>query len=57
MGAATTEPALIAIDWGTTNVRAALLDGAGRVLAESASDEGIGSVPAGGHADRKDFGR
>ena len=44
------EPALIAVDWGTTNVRAALIDGAGRVIAEAASDDGIGTVPAGGHA-------
>lgn len=49
--AASTAPALIAVDWGTTNVRAALLDASGRVLAEAASEEGIGSVPPGGHAE------
>ena len=41
--------ALIAVDWGTTRLRAMLLDAGGRVLAETSSDEGIGSVPAGGH--------
>jgi 2-dehydro-3-deoxygalactonokinase len=43
------EGALIAVDWGTTRLRAMLLDGGGRILAERASDDGIGSVPAGGH--------
>ncbi len=40
---------LIAVDWGTTNLRAMLLDGDGRVLGEVASHDGIASVPAGGH--------
>jgi 2-dehydro-3-deoxygalactonokinase len=40
---------LIAVDWGTSRLRAMLVDGQGRVLAEAASDEGIGAI-AGGHA-------
>lgn len=43
------EGALIAVDWGTTRLRAMLLDAGGRVLAETSSDEGIGSVPPGAH--------
>jgi 2-dehydro-3-deoxygalactonokinase len=43
------EGALIAVDWGTTRLRAMLLDRGGRILAERASDDGIGSVPPGGH--------
>ena len=50
MGAASAGPALIAVDWGTSNVRMALIDAGGRVLAETGSDEGISAVPAGGHA-------
>lgn len=45
----TDEGTLIAVDWGTTRLRAMLLDGGGHILAERASDDGIGSVPAGGH--------
>jgi 2-dehydro-3-deoxygalactonokinase len=41
--------ALIAVDWGTTNVRTMLLDGHGHVIAEATSADGIGSVPPGGH--------
>jgi len=41
--------ALIAIDWGTSHVRARLVDGAGTVLAESRSDDGIARLAAGAH--------
>ena len=39
---------MIAIDWGTTSLRGALLDDAGRVLHERSAPRGILSVPAGG---------
>jgi 2-dehydro-3-deoxygalactonokinase len=39
---------LIAVDWGTSRLRAMLVDTEGRILAEAASDEGIGAM-AGGH--------
>ena len=39
---------LIAVDWGTSRLRAMLVDAEGRILAEAASDEGIGAT-AGGH--------
>ncbi len=39
---------LIAIDWGTSRLRAWLVDSGGRVLAERASDKGIGAL-SGGH--------
>jgi 2-dehydro-3-deoxygalactonokinase len=42
--------ALVAIDWGTSNVRARLVDGDGAVLAESKSDDGIARLSAGEHA-------
>jgi 2-dehydro-3-deoxygalactonokinase len=38
---------LLAVDWGTTSLRAALLDADGKVLAENASPQGILAVPAG----------
>lgn len=41
---------LIAVDWGTTSLRAARLDAQGRVEEERASPQGILSVPAGGFA-------
>ena len=41
--------ALIAVDWGTSNVRARLVDGAGSVLAEAKSDDGIARLSAGAH--------
>jgi len=41
-------PASIAVDWGTTHVRAYLLDAQGAILARQAGDEGIMAVPAGG---------
>ena len=34
-------PAIAAIDWGTTRLRAWLLDGAGRILAEQRGDDGL----------------
>ncbi len=37
------------MDWGTSRLRARLLDAAGRVLAEADSDDGIARVAAGGH--------
>lgn len=39
---------MIAIDWGTTSLRGALLDDQGRVREERAAPRGILSVPAGG---------
>jgi 2-dehydro-3-deoxygalactonokinase len=41
---------LVAVDWGTSSFRAALLDSRGQVLDERASDRGILSVPADGFA-------
>ncbi|MFZ3119650.1 MAG: 2-dehydro-3-deoxygalactonokinase [Variovorax sp.] len=38
---------LVAIDWGTSSLRGALLDAAGRVLEERSAPRGILSVPAG----------
>jgi len=43
------EGVLIAVDWGTTRLRAMLLDRDGRVVAEAASEDGIARVEAGGH--------
>lgn len=40
---------LIAVDWGTTRLRARLVDGGGAVLAEAASDQGIGALSPGQH--------
>ena len=34
----------IAADWGTSNLRAFALDGAGRVIAEASSDDGMGKL-------------
>jgi 2-dehydro-3-deoxygalactonokinase len=39
---------LLAVDWGTSSLRGALIDPQGRVLSERASARGILSVPAGG---------
>ena len=38
---------LVAVDWGTSSLRGALLDAAGRVLEQRAFERGILSVPAG----------
>ncbi len=43
-----TEPLLLAIDWGTTALRGALLADGGTVLAERASPRGLLGVPPGG---------
>ena len=42
MTASFDQAALIALDWGTTNVRAALLDGSGNVLDEKRGESGVG---------------
>lgn len=44
-------PHLLAVDWGTTSLRAALLDPQGQVLEERAFTHGILTVPAGGFAE------
>ena len=49
MADALTYGALIAVDWGTSHVRARLTDGAGAVLAEAKSDDGIARLSAGEH--------
>jgi len=38
---------LIAVDWGTSRLRAMLLDAEGRVVTEAESDEGIGATAGG----------
>ncbi|MFZ9299017.1 MAG: 2-dehydro-3-deoxygalactonokinase [Hylemonella sp.] len=43
-------PSLLAVDWGTTSLRGALLDAAGQVIEERAFARGILSVPAGAFA-------
>lgn len=43
------QAALIAVDWGTSRLRAMLLSAGGAVLAEAGSDDGIGKVAAGSH--------
>ena len=40
--------ALVAIDWGTSSLRAGRIDGSGHVLEQRASERGILTVPAGG---------
>jgi 2-dehydro-3-deoxygalactonokinase len=49
MGADTSAAALIAVDWGTSRLRAFLVDHDGRALAEADSDQGIGTLAAGQH--------
>lgn len=44
----TPSPRLVAVDWGTTRLRAWLLDSSGAVLDRTSADEGIMAVPAGG---------
>lgn len=41
---------LVAVDWGTSSLRGALLNSAGQVLDERAFDRGIMTVPPGGFA-------
>ena len=43
-------PALLAVDWGTTALRGALLAADGRVLAQHASERGLLSIAEGGWA-------
>lgn len=40
---------LIAVDWGTTRLRARLVDGKGALVAEANSDRGIGVLNGSGH--------
>lgn len=42
------QPAAILVDWGTTNFRAWLVDGDGKVIERSEAPAGIMQVPAGG---------
>ena len=44
-------PQLLALDWGTSNLRACLLGDGGRVLDTRAAALGVMAVPAGGFAD------
>jgi 2-dehydro-3-deoxygalactonokinase len=46
---ATPEAKLVAVDWGTTNLRARLVDGSGAVMDEHKSDQGIGVLNGSGH--------
>ena len=46
-----TRPCLIALDWGTSNLRASLLGAAGRVLEQRAGAAGVMAVRAGGFED------
>lgn len=48
MPASTSTPALLAVDWGTTALRGALLAADGAVLATHAAPRGLLSVPPGG---------
>lgn len=41
-------PAFLAVDWGTTHLRASLVDDGGAVLDRTHSDQGVQSVPSGG---------
>jgi 2-dehydro-3-deoxygalactonokinase len=45
----TAAAALIAVDWGTSRLRAMLLDAAGRVIGEAESEDGIGVLAPGTH--------
>jgi 2-dehydro-3-deoxygalactonokinase len=49
MTGTTSTGVLIAVDWGTSNVRARLVEADGAVLAEARSDDGIGKLSAGEH--------
>ena len=48
--AETSEPALVALDWGTTSLRAWLLDGRGRVLDSARAPRGVMQVAGGDFA-------
>ena len=43
-----TPPAFVAVDWGTTRMRASLVGADGAVIERRGSDSGVQSVPAGG---------
>lgn len=43
------EASFVAVDWGTTRMRATLVDRAGHILGRAASDSGVQSVPQGGY--------
>ena len=45
-----TSPALVALDWGTSSLRAYLLDGSGRMIESAREPKGIMQVEAGGFA-------
>ncbi len=45
-----TEPAYVAVDWGTSSFRLWLIDRAGQVLAERRSDEGMLAAAKAGFA-------
>jgi 2-dehydro-3-deoxygalactonokinase len=49
LSASPTPAALIAVDWGTSRLRAVLVDANGREIAEAESGDGIGSLQAGAH--------
>jgi len=51
MSVSPTPPAMIAIDWGTTNRRAYLIDAQGQVLHTERDGMGLLAVPPGGFAD------
>jgi 2-dehydro-3-deoxygalactonokinase len=42
---------LIAVDWGTSRLRARLVDAGGGIVAEAGSEDGIGRLAQGGHED------
>ena len=44
-----TAPAFVAIDWGTTRMRATLVGRTGDILGRAASESGVQSVPQGGY--------
>lgn len=50
MTSAATLPVLLALDWGTSSLRAVLLNARGEILREHSSGQGILNIPAGGFA-------
>lgn len=46
-----TSPRVLALDWGTSSLRGALMDAHGQVLKTASEPRGIATVPAGGFAD------
>lgn len=49
MSDGTDQASFIAVDWGTTRMRATLVSRSGEILGRAASDSGVQSVPAGGY--------